>query len=59
MILYKVKLSCSQFHILANNDEDAAYAAQELAYEKHASLIDVQPVDETNGKEERLPQQLW
>lgn len=58
MILYKVKLSCSQFHILSNNDEDAAYAAQELAYEKGSSLIDVQPIDKTNGQKEGLSQQL-
>ena len=58
MRLYHVKLSCSQFHILSNDDEDAAYAAQELAFEKGARLIDVQPINETDAQE-GLSQQLW
>ena len=50
MRLYHVILSCSQFQILSANDEDAAYAAQELAFEKNAKLIDVQPINDTHGK---------
>ena len=48
MFLYTVKLTNQTFQILSPSDEEAAFAALELAHEKGERLLDVSPINETN-----------
>ena len=47
MRLYTVELSEKTFQILSQDDEQAAYAALELAHESKQRLINVSPTNET------------
>ena len=49
MNLFAVKLLDRTYQVLANDAEDAAWQGVQLATEHDSLLVDIKPIDETNG----------
>ena len=49
MFLYDIVTDQGTLQILSNDNEDAAFAALQLAQERGFTLLDVRPIDETNA----------
>lgn len=47
--LFKIKLKSKDLFILSSDIEEAAWQGVELSREHHSELVDIIPVDETNG----------
>lgn len=47
--LFKIKLKRENLFVVASDIEEAAWQAVELSREHHSELVDIIPVDETNG----------
>ena len=48
--LFKIKLKGKSLFIVSDDIEEAAWTAVELSREHGSELLDIIPVDETNGK---------
>jgi hypothetical protein len=49
MNLFAIELLDRTFQVLAYDAEDAAWQGVQLATEHNSLLVDIQPIDETNG----------